>query len=842
MRHKRRWLALLVLLLLVLSLPFLLNLDFLLQGVRQGLEQQLGREVEMASLTGQLLPRPSVVGRRVRIFEATGFGAEPFLSAEEVRCDLPLRLLWTRRWRCAEIHFLRPSINLVRNSEQAWNVGSFFLPEEPLAEEASTAETPPPVLSVTEGRINFKLGADKQVFALTEVKLRAQPLPGRGWHLQLEAVPVRTDRRLSETGRLRLEGEIGQATQFAAVPFRFQAGLDQGSLAQLIVLALGEEPPLRGQASFEASLEGTPAQWDAQVRLTFSGLRHLDLLPSPRTSSLQGEFDLRVTDGGETIEVKPSTIRLGESEFSVTGQVRQPFGQRQWDLEVSAEQLHLEDLMDQWVSLKAGVPKTTRLRGTARLVLHARGPVRAWEGELTAAEEVRLDVPGLSLPLEFAGLHLRFRQGRLELEPLELRFSPEDSLTVAGEWRLLEEGRPFRLQWRSEAVGLEWLQPTAAALGWNLWAPARWQGRAQFDLTWRGAATAGRATRWEGEAELRNAEFYPPELNQPLEISQAHLRWARNRVRVEPLLVSVGQSPVTGTLERQAGAGPWKVEFSARALRLVALDELVNPARRGLLERLVGGERQRRWERLEVVGVIRVEELVAGPFRLEGFQAEGRLAGKQLELSRLRFRAWEGQFRGRLEADFRRSPPQYRLAGNLKRAQLTRLLADGTDLGSLFSGMVGADLSLQTSGSRAGELLRRLQGRVIGVVHDGAIAHINLLAVMAATAGVELEATEDTPTTELESLAGEFLVADQQVELDGARMIVDGAALELSGRVGFDARLNLELTGEPLQGAGRPVPAHTRRMLAATYHLLGTLRRPQVKLGEPPPAIEETSP
>jgi len=114
MRRKGRWLAALFLLLLVLSLPLLLNLNVFRYQVHRAVERQLGRGVEFGSLTARLLPRPGMVGQRVVVYEHEDFGAEPFLYADEVRCDLALSSLWTMRLEFANIHFVRPSINLVR--------------------------------------------------------------------------------------------------------------------------------------------------------------------------------------------------------------------------------------------------------------------------------------------------------------------------------------------------------------------------------------------------------------------------------------------------------------------------------------------------------------------------------------------------------------------------------------------------------------------------------------------------------------------------------------------------------------------------------------------------------
>jgi len=834
MVRKARWLPLLLLVALVLALPLVLNLEVFRGHVHRAVERQLGRPVEFDSLTAQLLPWPGVVGRGVRVFDADSFGAEPMVYAEEVHCHLSLDILRKGRLEFAEIFFQRPSLNLVRNAEGEWNVAALLLGQNAPVGESSAAAGLIPVLSATEGRINFKFGADKQMYALTSVRLRLTPLPEGRWRLQLEATPVRGDRRLTETGTVQLEGEIGRAAEFSRLPFRFQAGLQRGSLSQWAALLTGTEPVIRARTSLTATVEGTPAAWQVEGSARLAGLRHRDLVAPPRSPRWEVQFRLQVLGEGDTVRVESAAVRTRRSELRLAGRVDGIRTDPRWDVNVEAEKIALDELMTQWAGLKAGSSTKAQLGGNAGLVLTARGPLQSWQGLLTA-DGVALKAPDLPAPLTVGSLQMRLRGGRLELAPARLQFSPEDALEVRGDWRLATAGRPYRLHWQSAGVDLEVLQKATRTFGWDFLGPARWHGRAQGEMDWRGQFdTADPGPRWEGRAEIREVKFHPPEFNQPLEILEARLTWQRQNLTVAPLVVRLGENAVSGSLERQR-TGRWAASLAVGELSLATLDELLNPAPRGLLARLVGSESRpaTRWKELEATGEVKVEELAAGPLRFRKLQAEGKLASGRLELTRLRFRVYGGRFDGRFQGDFQLSPPQYRLAGNFKQLELGAFLAETTELDSLFGGMVGADVSLQTAGTTPDELLRRLQGRVVGVLHDGVIAHLNMLAAMASAAEREQVGQAVRPQTELQSLAGEFRVADRQVGLDGVRMTLDGASLELTGRVRFDGSLDLELRGEPLLVAGRPVPPATRALFNSTYRITGSLRRPLVELAEP---------
>lgn len=831
MRTRRRWLGAVALLALLLALPLLLNLEVFRPQVHRAVERQVGRAVEVASLTARALPRPGIVGHGVIVHEGEGFGAEPFLYADEVRCDLGVSTLWRMRLECASLHFARPSINVTRNSEGAWNLASLLLHRGGQPDESAESGRSLPVISADDARINFKQGTNKQVYTLVAGRLRAAPSKEGRWQLTLEASPTRTDRRLSETGRLRLEGEVGTAREFSALPFQFHASLPSGSLAQLWILATGEEPPVRAQTALDATVEGTPAEWNASGSLSVSNLRRWDLVAPRESPRWAADFRVRFRAQEPVLEIRDITVRTASSELRVEGRVRDPGGKREWDLQVSSDRLQLDEFMTQLAGLRQGVSPQARIRGTARLNLNLRGEPESWAGELDAPDAIALRVPGLSDPVELRDVRAELKRGEIEVAPLGIHFSPTEGITLSGRCKLARPGVPYQVEWSSAGVELGALRRLASALGWDLFGVNRWQGRAKLDLSWQGQLLGDTEPVWRGTMQLENAEYESPELNDALGILQAVLQWRENQVGAQPLVVRLGEEEVTASLLRRGRVGRWQVEAQAERLSLEKIEKLLNPARQGLLTRLVrlGPSREPRWALLSAAGEVETKELLAGPLRLTRVEAQGEWQSGWLELSRLRFRAYGGSFDGRLQSDFRSDTPHYRLAGNLKEVKLADLLAQTTELEGKFDGLLGADLTLQTEGKNPRELLQNLEGRVVGVVSNGTIAHINLLEALANAAAGTPVAEEPTSPTQLQSLAGEFRVGNGRVEFDAARMITARASLELSGWADFEGRLELRLNGVPLRVADRRPTAELNQVLSHTFQLSGTLHQPQVR-------------
>ncbi|MEK7214210.1 MAG: AsmA family protein, partial [Chloroflexota bacterium] len=164
----RRWLiALLLSVLAVVVVPLTVSLGPLRAAAVRAFERQWGRPVEVGRVQAQFLPEPGLRSYRVKVSDLEAFGAEPFLQAQEVYWRLKLGSLIRGRLECTRLHLVRPSLNLVRNAQGAWN----------LALWAQRAALSWPVVSAEEARINFKQGAEKKIYALADARFSLQATP-----------------------------------------------------------------------------------------------------------------------------------------------------------------------------------------------------------------------------------------------------------------------------------------------------------------------------------------------------------------------------------------------------------------------------------------------------------------------------------------------------------------------------------------------------------------------------------------------------------------------------------------------------------------------------------------
>ena len=136
------------------------------------ISQALGRRVEIGSVHLRFLPQPGFELDDFVIHDDRSFGAEPLLRSPEVTAGLRVTALLHGRIEVTSLSLSEASLNLTRSQQNRWNL------EDLLQRAASTTTAPTasgnspsrpqfPYIEATHARINFKIGAEKTHFALT---------------------------------------------------------------------------------------------------------------------------------------------------------------------------------------------------------------------------------------------------------------------------------------------------------------------------------------------------------------------------------------------------------------------------------------------------------------------------------------------------------------------------------------------------------------------------------------------------------------------------------------------------------------------------------------------------
>ena len=277
--------ATVVLLILLVTLPPLVNVNRYRRGVTQAISGAIGRPVHLDNITLHLLPLPGFTIQNFVVQEDPAFGAEPAMRANVVEARVRFASLWRRRIEISRIRLENPSVNLVRRADGAWNLQGVIaqagqLQSAPTA-QAKHGDAPRfPYVEAKGARINIKLGTDKLPYSLVDAKFALWLPSEREWRLRLEGRPLRTDTDVSDVGDLRVEGTLGRSGGTVAnEQLALSARLSSTPMGEAAKLVVGRDLGWRGAASAEIKISGTPAAMLVTTDLHLHNLRRAEFVP-----------------------------------------------------------------------------------------------------------------------------------------------------------------------------------------------------------------------------------------------------------------------------------------------------------------------------------------------------------------------------------------------------------------------------------------------------------------------------------------------------------------------------------------------------------------------------------
>ena len=264
------------------------------------LSASFGRPVEAGRFSFSLLGGPQLEVNSVAVAEDPRFGNEYFLRADQLTVGLQWMALLRGRVEFGTLSLTHPSLNLVHTPDGHWNVES-WLPPAPasvlpatngpradglatangpfgsasIASTASTLAMPRLAvkhlgrINIDDGRINFKLGQEKLLFALTDVSGQLDQDDSGRWSLDLQAIPMRASISLQQAGMLRLRGTVA-GTSARLRPAALSLTWEGASLADALRLASGQDYGVRGLigSEFTATIKEKD---DGEVQSNTSG-------------------------------------------------------------------------------------------------------------------------------------------------------------------------------------------------------------------------------------------------------------------------------------------------------------------------------------------------------------------------------------------------------------------------------------------------------------------------------------------------------------------------------------------------------------------------------------------
>lgn len=772
---SRRGLAAIAALLLVLFL-FRPGIHQLRDRIARSIGSALGRRVTIDDVRIHILPRPGFDLEGIVIYDEPAFGAEPMIRAQDVFAAIRLRSLLRGRLEIARLSATDPSINVVRSNEGRWNIASLIernaqIPAAPTQKSASERRPGFPYLEATGARINFKIGAEKKSYALSDADVSLWQDSENSWGARMKAEPVRTDFNLTDTGRLLVDATWQRSRNLGMTPLRFSVAWENGQLGQITQLLSGRDRGFRGAVSFTASLSGTPHDLAIVSSMSVRGFRRYDIVDnrtvnlttdctanySVATKSLRQILcESPVGDGRLQLRGSATTAFIANSGTAAKGFLDAGSSDPPYDLTLSAKKISLASALALLHQAKQQLPPDLTARGTIEGEFRAlrEGDAAQFSGT-GAATDVRLisnsgkdSITLGNVPLTLAAnadANRRDKSARAigkggkgsETDPSGPHFliGPASlevdgsSPAAAGGWVSasayrfflrgdLELKNLFRLE---TAFGLPSVRPAA-------------EGAVKLDVSLQGNWQGLAAPNALGTALLRNVRAETHGVNTPIIISSASAVLAPDTFSMQKIVAQMGDSHWTGSLSAPRHCAPacsYQFDLSVDRLSSEALVRwfIPQPAKQPWYRILNSGDAQGPSPllALRARGNLRVGRFELKKFAATQVAAQLTVERGKISIGDLRANALQGTHRGNWSVDASVSPPRYRGSGtwqNVSLAQVGALMND-----PWITGNADGSFDVESTGTNLDELLAHADGKLQFLMRNGSLPHVQMPGV-----------------------------------------------------------------------------------------------------------------
>ena len=788
-----------------------------LRGVAaQAIAQGVGRHVEIRSIHLRLFPRLGFQLDDLVIHDDPEFGTEPLLRAPDVTAWLRVSALLRGRIEISNLLLSDASLNLTRTDSGRWNIEDLVERTShttlaPTADHETIARPSFPYIEATRARVNFKVGAEKTHFALTNAEFALWQDSQDAWGVRLKAAPIRTDANLTDTGVINISGSWRRSTGARQTPLHVSFEWKQAQIGQVSRLLYGTDKQWRGGVLLSGSLSGTPANLQLIADGSVSDFRHRDVMGGGElrfAAHCAANLDLPGRAMSNLDCIAPAGTGFLELKGSASGpdSYYGPFSSYDFWLvgsKVPADDVfqltrHADPNFGSDISAAGELGGSIEIsRTSAASPLRLQGDGAAHDLQF-ASVQANADVPIGTLPFALisaktAGassvrvrtLHahldwIRADQAQILLGPANLSMGKTAqvralaTISTTGYTATVKgAGEVQRLLQAARTIGIQAMPLTA-------------DGEADLDLTV--------AKSWHGEpplvlgtSQLQSVKAQIHGLNAPLEITSAHLVLSPDSIRVQNLAASAG------------GGAAWKgslliprpcvtdcaFEFDLHAPNVSAamLNGLLNPAlaKTPWYRILPFNSAQPNYLlRARARGNLTIDNLLLGKTTCSNFSVDLKLNAGELALSNMRAELLGGAASGDWKMNFSRSVPSISGSGSFEEValdQVAKLTHDGW-----VHGMGSVKYTFSASGKNWPDILNSADMKAQFKLSDTTFPHLVLVG-----ASQPLRAA---------AFAGEITFHDGEFSFHDAKLKAASGAYKVSGAAGLNGTLALKFANE----------------------------------------------
>lgn len=405
MKRILKWLgaALAVLVLIVLVLPFLINVDQFRPTLQSALSNALGREVTLGNLRLKILTG-EVTADDLSVAEDPAFGKPAFLKAKSLHVGVEIwPFLTSRKLIVTDLRLDQPEIALVQAPTGDWNFSSLGGKSKPAAAGTAGAGQGPLDLSVKRVSVsNGSVSLSRTLGHWKPIALEQMNIELRDFSTTSE-FPFSLSAHVRGGGTLQLDGKAGpiNPADSAMTPVSVSLKVSQLDLAGSGMNDVA--PTVTGLASLDGTGEsdGVTMQLKGKLRaekLKLARTGTPDARPVDLDFSIQ--HDLRKHSG----TLRQGDIHLGGAVAHLTGSYAEQGESMVVNLKLSGPDMPVQELEALLPPMGVVLPAGTSLQGgtmTANLAMDGPADRLVTTGSLAVNNTV---LKGFDLPKKMSAI------------------------------------------------------------------------------------------------------------------------------------------------------------------------------------------------------------------------------------------------------------------------------------------------------------------------------------------------------------------------------------------------------------------------------------------------------
>jgi len=377
---KKRWvriagIAIGVLLLLLIALPFLIDVNSFRPKIEAQASSALGREVKLGDLSLSILSG-SVGVDDIRIADDPAFSKSSFVTAKSLRVGVELMpLIFSKQLNVTKIALNEPQIMLLKAANGTWNFSSLGGAANKAPEpKQSTSSTPQNLsigkLEVNDGRVtvaNVNSRVKPQVFDKVNIEVTDFSFTSK--------FPFELTAGLPGGGNADLSGKAGPINPQDAAKTPLEASVKVNDMDLASSGFIDPASGIGGLANFEGTVNSDGSQAKAAGQITCEKIK-LSPKGTPASKIVNVKYGANLDLSKQAGTITQGDVSIGKAVAHLTGAFQTQGDTQTVNLRLNAPNMPVDELEAMLPAAGIVLPSGSKLQGgTLSADMGITGPV-----------------------------------------------------------------------------------------------------------------------------------------------------------------------------------------------------------------------------------------------------------------------------------------------------------------------------------------------------------------------------------------------------------------------------------------------------------------------------------